>query len=467
MFMASETVSQPRDSSHVTLARNMGLFSLIVYGVGDMVGSGIYGTIGRAAGEMGNAVWVSFLVSMVAAMLTGLSYANIASRYPRAAGAAYVTQRAFGVAFVSYVVGLTVTASGLTSMATSSTVFGNNLYGLTGNLGHPLSWVLLFLGMITIVNFWGIRESMWANLLCTVIEVGGLLLVIFIGMRYWGNVDYLQAAPAADGSTNIRVAAVFSTSVLTFFAFVGFEDMLNVAEEVKNPARTMPWGIICALCIVALIYIGVAITAVSVVDSRVLAKADAPLAAITSVAASWLPGWVYKFITLFAVANTVLINYIMGSRLLYGMSRQKLLPSVLGKVHHRRQTPHVAILTLLVLVLGLVMMASSRAGADAVKDLGKATGLLLLTCFSVLNAALIVLKLRPGEAKGSFEVPIVVPVIAVLINLTLVVTQISQEIRTSRAPWIALGLIALIVVLYLVMRPKGLNDQQFAAVSGD
>lgn len=464
--MMSHPITSPHHDKS-TLARNMGLFSLIVYGVGDMVGSGIYGTIGRAAGEMGNAVWLSFVVSMFAAMLTGLSYASIASRYPRAAGAAFVTQHAFRLSFLSYVIGLAVAASGLTSMATSSTVFANNLHGLTGNLAHPLLWALLFLAFMTAVNVWGIRESMWANLLCTAIEVGGLLFIIAIGMRYWGGVDYLQAAPAPDGSTQIRLAAVFSTSVLTFFAFVGFEDMLNVAEEVKNPTRTMPWGIIIALCIVTLIYIGVAVTSVSVVDSRVLAKADAPLASITTVAAPWLPAWVYKFITLFAVANTVLINYIMGSRLLYGMARQHLLPAPLGRVHRTRRTPHIAIFTLLIVVLGLVIAASSRAGADAVKDLGKATGLLLLTCFTIVNAALVVLKLRPGEPRGSFEVPLLVPIIAMLINITLVATQLYQEIRTSRAPWIAGGLIVLIIILYAIMRPKGLTEAQISAAEGE
>src|SRR5688500_11911684 len=153
----------PAGGGHATLARNMGLFALVVYGVGDMVGSGIYGTVGKAAGQMGNAVWLAFVVSMVAAMLTGLSYASIASRYPRAAGAAYVTQRAFHFAFLSYVVGLAVTASGLTSMATSTRVFSTNLHDFTG---APL-WLLvvLFLLFMTFVNFWGIRESMWTNLL--------------------------------------------------------------------------------------------------------------------------------------------------------------------------------------------------------------------------------------------------------------------------------------------------------------
>src|SRR3989304_3504990 len=172
------------------LIRSMGLFSLVVYGVGDMVGSGIYGTVGKAAGMLGNAVWLAFVVSMVAAVLTGLSYACLASRYPRSAGAAYVTHRAYGFAHLSYLIVLPVTASGLTSMATSTNVFANTLQAMIG--GPWIVLVLAFLGFMTAVNFWGLRQSMWTNLVCTAIEVGGLLFLVAVGSRYWGSVDYFE-----------------------------------------------------------------------------------------------------------------------------------------------------------------------------------------------------------------------------------------------------------------------------------
>ena len=174
----------------------MGLFSLIVYGVGDMVGSGIYATIGNAAELMGNAVWLGFVAAMVAAMLTGLSYASIASRYPKAAGAAYVTHRAFGLVFLSYVVGLAVTASGLTSMATASNAFADSLRVFAGGL-PPWLIKVGFLLVLASINFWGLTHSLWLNLLCTVVEVGGLVFVIIVGARFWGSVDYLETPPAA------------------------------------------------------------------------------------------------------------------------------------------------------------------------------------------------------------------------------------------------------------------------------
>lgn len=457
--MASTLPHETRGASHgPALARTMGLFSLVVYGVGDMVGSGIYGTVGKAAGLLGNAVWLGFLVSMVAALLTGLSYACIASRYPRAGGAAFVTHHAFAISFLSYMVGLAVTASGLTSMAASSNVFSRTLAELVG-FGSVWLWIAVFLGFMTLVNFWGIRQSMWVNLLCTVIEVGGLLFVIAVGMRFWGTVNYLETPAATATSTGLAPVMLMSGAVLTFFSFVGFEDMLNVAEEVKEPRRTMPWGLVIALCIAAVLYMAVAITAVSTADWRALKDAPAPLSVITDRAAPWLPGWVYKFITMFAVANTVLINYIMGSRLLYGMARQRLLPAALQRVHPKRRTPHVAIGVLLVVVVLLLI----AAGEGGVQVLAVSTGLLLLLCFMVVNGALVVLKFRPAERKGAFEVPVAIPIIGIIVNGILVAARIYEARKDPRPILIAAGVIATIVVLYLIMRPHPLTEEQLIA----
>jgi amino acid transporter len=461
--------NSPRASDQApTLLRTMGLFSLVVYGVGDMVGAGIYGTVGNAAAQLGNAVWVAFVVSMVAAMLTGLSYACISSRYPRAAGAAYVTQRAFHLPFLSYLIGLMVTASGLTSMATSTNVFANTVGKMAGS--PWLVTALAFLGFMTFVNFWGIRQSMWTNYLCTFVEVGGLLFIIAVGSRFWGSVNYFETPQATfdpEGQMlhhGLGLSMLMTGAVLTFFSFIGFEDMLNVSEEVKEPKRTMPWGIILALVVATFLYIGVAVTAVSVVDHRQFANPNASaLAMVASRAAPWLPARTFDFITLFAVSNTVLINYIMGSRLLYGMARQGLLPKALGRVHPRRHTPHVAILTLLVVVLVLAV----SGGEKAVDALASATGLLLLFSFMVVNTALIVLKLRPGEEPGSFEVPIIIPACGVLLNAALIVARVTAANANPRAPIIAGAIALTAAVLYFILRPANVTEETLAAVEQD
>jgi basic amino acid/polyamine antiporter, APA family len=462
MKVPLDYASGSTESAQPKLARTMGPWALILYGVGDMLGAGIYGLVGKAAGMMGNAVWLAFAASMVAAMLTGLSYACIGSRYPRAAGAAFVTQHAYRVPFISYVIGLAVAASGLTSMATGSRVIGGYAHNFGLALPVPLI-ATIFLLMLALVVFWGIRQSTWLNVICTVVEVSGLLIVIGVGLRYWGSVNYLEfpRERARDGAASL-VLLTLNGAVLTFFSFIGFEDILNVSEEVKEPRRTIPIGLIGALIIATIIYMAVSITAVSVVPYADLAASKGPLVDVVKVAAPWFHDWVFAAIAMFAVANTALLNYVMGSRLLYGMSRQGLLPGMLGKVHAKRRTPHVAIVALLVVVLILVMVGT-------IQPLAEATALLLLIAFVVVNSALVVLKLRLGEPKGAFEVPVVVPVLGALVCLTLIVLRLYRAATTEDhveriAPIIAAAIIGGAALLFLVLRPKNVTEETLAEI---
>lgn len=451
----------------VHLSRSMGLLALTLYGVGDMLGTGIYALIGSYAGAMGNAVWVAFAASMVAAMLTGLSYASLGSRYPRAAGAAYVTQHAFGLPMLSYVLGLAVLASGLTSMATATRGFSGYVMQLVQQPGDsPWVYVTMLgsIGVMTLINLRGIRESIWANSLCTIVEVSGLVLVIAAGMRYWGSVNLLETAIDAKSGQPmpLDLGLILSGAVLTFYSFVGFEDMLNVTEEVKDPQRTFPIALVSALIITTLIYIAVAVTAVSVIPAAELAKTPGPLVAVVQKAAPWVSPLLFTAVSLFAIANTALLNYIMGSRLLYGMSKQGLAPKVLGKVHPRWHTPHVAILVLLVILVALAMLGK-------IGDLAQATSLLLLAVFVVVNLALVVLQRRPNEPRGRFEIPWIVPVLGAVVCLALIGSRLHSAWQKHdwTAPLLAAGLIAGIVVMYLMVRPKAVDEAHLAALESD
>lgn len=445
------------------LSRSMGLLALTLYGVGDMLGAGIYALVGSYAGEMGNALWLAFAASMVAAMLTGLSYASLGSRYPRAAGAAYVTQHAFGRPMLSYVLGLAVLASGLTSMATATRGFSDYVMQLINRpADSPWMYVVIlgFIAVVTVINLRGIRQSAWANALCTVIEVGGLLLVIAVGMRFWGSVNLLETPidPRTEAPHPIDLGLILSGAVLTFYSFVGFEDMLNVSEEVKDPQRTFPIALVAALAITTVIYIAVAVTAVSVIPAAELAKTPGPLVAVVRKAAPWVPPVLFTAVGLFAIANTALLNYIMGSRLLYGMSKQGLVPKVLGRVHPRWHTPHVAIFVLLVILLLLALLGKIR-------DLAQATSLLLLAVFVVVNLALFVLQRRPGEPRGRFEIPWIVPVLGAIVCLALIGARLHSAWKKNDwiAPLLAAGLIAAIAVMYLIVRPKNVDEQHLAS----
>lgn len=427
------------------LARVMGLWSLALYGAGDMLGAGVYGLVGKAAGQMGNAIWLAFLASMLAALCTGLSYAEVGSRYPRAAGAAFVVQRAFSKRMLSYIVGLATMASGLTSMAAGSRVFAGYLQAaLGGPEAVPLQLLIVaFIVALTAINLRGMRESVIFNVICTLIEVGGLVTVIAVGMRFWGSVDYLETPLTGVDGEHVLLgpALILQGAVLTFYSFVGFEDMLNVSEEVKDPERTFPRAMIIALLITTLLYIAISITAVSVVPHAELAQSKQPLVDVVVRAAPWFPAVLFSFISMFAVANTALLNYIMGSRLIYGMAHQGLLPKFLSQVHPKRQTPHVAILTMMVIVLALAL-----SGDIAV--LAKSTSVLLLSVFIVVNASLLVLKRRDGEPKGTFRVPSVVPALGIVVSLAMLSQSGPEERR------IAAIVIVAIAALYFVVKPS-------------
>jgi APA family basic amino acid/polyamine antiporter len=425
------------------LRKTIGPGQMAFYALGSMLGSGIYGLIGEAAGHAGNAVWLSFLIAMLAALLTAFTYASLGSRYPRAGGAAYVIQRAFASPMLGFTIGLAVVCSGLASIATQAQVFARNLAALLDIASITMPLIAGgFLFMLAGVVFRGIRESMWVNILCTCVEALGLLIVVATGFAWWGSVDYLEV-PSRSGPSDHFLLVVMQGTVLTFFAFIGFEDTINVAEECRDPRRTIPIGLLAAMGIATLLYIAVAITAVSVVPWQDLSEAPGPLTEVIKVSAPTIPPIVFTAITLFAVSNTALVNYITSSRLIYGMAQQGLLPHVISRIHPATQTPHIAILTLLAVLIPLIFLGS-------IAQLASAAVLLLLIVFALMNAALVILQRRVSEPDGAFEIHAAVPVGGVLICTALVV----QRIMTGdwAAPAMAGTMLAAILVVYMVLK---------------
>ncbi len=432
----AETTSAPR------LQPCMGPGMLALYGLGSMLGAGIYGLVGQAAGIVGGAVWMSFVVAMMAALLTGLCYASLGSRYPRAGGAAYIIERAFKRRVISYTAGLAVVASGLTSMATGSRIVAQNVLDLTGLAAWLLPIVaLVYLVLLCALVWRGLKESLWFNALCTCVEAGGLLFVIIMGARFWGSTNLLETPTAEHWySTGLLV---LQSSVLTFFAFLGFEDTLNVSEEVKNPQRNVPIGLISAMIAATVIYLGIAVTAVSVVRWDELSQAAAPLSTVMERAAPWLPTVVYQVITVFAVANTALINFVMGSRLVFGMARQGLLPEVLTKLHPTQNTPHYAA-TAIFCVAGVLVFVGN------VGQLAAATVILLLIVFTLMNLAQLVLARREGEPDAPIKLPAAVPIAGATICVIMLIGRAATG--EPRAPIIAGVLLLVILGVYALTR---------------
>lgn len=385
------------------LKRVLGPWALIAYGVGDILGAGIYALVGKVAGLVGTACWLSFLIAFIVACLTGLSYCELGSRIPRSAGESAFVFEAFGKPLLSFLIGFLVLLSGIVSMATVS-------HGFAGYLGTMVpglaSYVIIFVFLVTLglINFLGIRLSSWANLLCTAIEVIGISIVIIAGLKFFGRADYVQITPPPAMSVHV---ALLQGGVLAFYAFIGFEDMVNVAEETHTPERTLPRAIVISLGVTSVIYILTSIAAVSAVPVSELSSSSAPLVLVVEKGFPRFPPLLFTLIALFAVSNTALINFIMGSRILYGMAHAGLVPNAFGRVHPKTRTPHIAIGFVLVIALALAL-------SGGIVFLAQSTSLLLLAVFLVMNLSLISLKIRRDVPRPPFQIPIVIPVLGAL-----------------------------------------------------
>ncbi|MGW0182195.1 APC family permease [Nocardia sp. NPDC003345] len=395
------------------LKRVIGPWLLLLFIVGDILGTGIYALTGRVAGEVGGAVWVPFLVAFGVALITGFSYLELVTKYPQAAGAALYTHKAFGIHFLTFMVTFTVMSSGITSAATAAKAFAANFaeaFEFDG-VGDGLALTLIalaFMAAVAAINLRGVGESVKANVLLTCVELSGLLIVICIGLWAlgFGNGDFGRVLEFDTGDRS-AFGGVIAATTLAFYAMVGFEDSVNMAEETKEPSRIFPKILLTGLLVTGAIYVVVSITAVALVPPEDLSEGDTPLLQVVEIGAPGFPTQIFAFITMFAVANSALINMLMASRLLYGMARQKVVPRSLGRVNAARRTPHVAILFTTVLALGLLLVV------DEVPELGGTTALLLLVVFTIVNIAVLVLR-RDEVGHHHFRTPTALPVVGAL-----------------------------------------------------
>jgi amino acid transporter len=433
------------------LKRVLGPGLLLLFIVGDILGTGIYALTGQVAAEVGGAAWVPFLLAFAVATVTAFSYLELVTRYPQAAGAALYTHKAFGIHFLTFIVCFVVMSSGITSASTASRAFAANLavaFNLPGEAFTTMLIALAFILVIMLVNLRGVAESVWLNVFLTLVELSGLLLVILIGM--WaiagGNADWSQVVAFDTPEDKNVILAVSTATSLAFFAMVGFEDSVNMAEETKDPSRIFPKMMLSGLGIAAVIYVLVSITVVALVPIGDLVGSETPLVTAVEAAAPGFPiNDLLPFISMFAVANTALINMMMASRLLYGMSRQNVLPPFLAKVAARRRTPWAAILFTSALAAGLIIYVSLDTEGSVVALLGGTTSLLLLTVFAVVNVTVLVLRRQPVDHKH-FHTPVFLPVIGALTCLYLVLPWTSG--RPIGQYGIALVLLAIGIVLW-------------------
>ncbi|WNV75687.1 APC family permease [Geodermatophilus sp. DSM 44513] len=459
--MADTTAAPDRTSDgQPALRRVMGPGLLLLFIVGDVLGTGIYALTGQVAAQVGGVVWLPFLVAFLVALVTAFSYLELVTKYPQAAGAALYAHKAFGVHFVTFLVAFAVMSSGITSASTAARAFSANfarVFDLSVGEGIGITLIGLgFMALIALVNLRGVGESVKANVVLTCVELTGLLIVIGVGV--WalggGGGDFSRVTEFDTGERSV-VGGVIAATGLAFFAMVGFEDSVNMAEECKEPRRIFPKVLLAGLCLTGLIYVLVSISAIALVPADRLSQGDTPLLQVVEAGAPGFPLGLFGVITMFAVANSALINMLMASRLVYGLSRERVLPRLLGAVHLRRRTPTTAILFTTALAFGLITFVGE------VPALGGTTALLLLIVFTVVNVAVLVLRRDPVDADH-FRTPTVLPVVGALACAYLATPWAGRPAEQYRIAGVLLAIgVVLWGVTVLATRRGGAGTPRF------
>ena len=426
------------------LRRRLGLFETTLSGIGIILGAGIYALVGPAAGVAGNAVWISFLIAAAMAALTGLSYAELASAYPHAGADYEYTRRGLG-GRSGFVVGWLMVVSNLVGAAAVALGFG-------GYLGTFVDVEPVFLAAVaivfcTLVAFVGVREAVWISIIFTFVEAAALIFVVAIGLPHVGDHDLLEGP---------GVRGIFSGAALVAFAFIGFSQIASLAEETVDAPRVIPRAVLLSIGVTTLLYVLVAVAAVSVIGANSLVASDAPLADVAAAAMGGGARDVVAIIALFATANTVLLLLMASSRMIYGMAsgEDAALPRFMAWVHPVLHTPARAILLCLVVTLGFTLSGDLRFVAGA-------SNFAVFVAFIGVNLAVIVLRYRSPELPRPFRVrgtigrfP-VVPALALVAVAGLLVNLEADALITGAA----LLLVGLVVseVLRLWQPRRGLG----------
>ena len=313
------------------LKRCLSLWEIVIYGVGLILGAGIYVLVGPAAAIAGNMLWLSFVLTALVAGFTAASYAELSTLYPKSGAEFIFVKQAFGSEALGWIVGFCAIIIGLSTASTVAIGFAKYFnFFIESNLLFIATLLILVMAGL---NFWGIEESARFNLIATTIEVSGLLIIIIFGAYPLMSGDistpnYLTLPPTEEVGI-VRLFPVITASALIFFAYIGFEDIANIAEEAEDPIKALPKAFLYALLISTLLYILVAFVVVAVIPQAELGTLDQPLSAVMERLVGGFSPKLLALIALFATANTVLITLIVSARMLYGMASEKSIPSII------------------------------------------------------------------------------------------------------------------------------------------
>jgi amino acid transporter len=400
-------------NSDISLKRSLSLPMLVLYGLGTTIGAGIYALVGELAGMAGYLAPAAFLVASVMAGLTALSFAEMSGRYPRCAGAALYVKEGFTSERLSLIVGLLVISAGLVSSAAIINGFISYLHEFV-DYDRTMAIIIVCFA-VGVIAAWGIAESVGIAAFVTLVEIGGLILVITVSRSGLAELPdrWHELLPDMDLTS---WGSIYAGSLLAFYAFIGFEDMVEVAEETRNVRRTLPLGIILTLGITTLLYMAVMITAVFAMPPEQLAGSEAPLSRLYEHYTGSNP-MIISIIGLFALINGALIQLIMAARVLYGLSSRQLLPAVFRQVNARTKTPLFATIFATAAIMTLAL-------AGRLATLAEATSLIMLCVFALVNLSLIRVKQRDPSPDGLIVFPIFVPVLGFLLSTGFVLLEV-------------------------------------------
>jgi APA family basic amino acid/polyamine antiporter len=427
------------------LKRELGLFEATFYGIGVILGAGIFALIGPAAGVVGNGLWISFLVGAIVASFTGLSYAELSTMFPHAAAEYVFIDKAYGNKFLAFLISWLIVFAGIVSIATVALGFSGYFVNLVGKffvlpIAENTFIILTALALIAIlsfVNFLGIKESSRLNIVLTVIEVLGLLIVIVLGLGHFGRVNYFEVQNGIKG--------VLSATTLVFFAYLGFEDIANIAEETKNPKKNISKAFIYAILFTTLIYVLVAISAVSLANWQDLASSPAPLALAASKVMGEFSYIIISFAALFATLGTVLCLLVMISRMIYGMSKERSLPWQLSLVDRKTRTPWTAVIA--TMLFSFIFVLPSK-----IEIVARMASLVSFITFAIVNLSLIWMRFTLPKMKRPFKTPINIGNFPVLAFLGMVCCSLMVFQFDFTLIMFGIGIMALGTVSYFVIR---------------
>jgi amino acid transporter len=409
-------------------------------GIGAMIGAGIFVLSGVAAGKAGPAVLISFILAATLAMLLGLCYAELASRFPKAGGSYEYVRETMGP-FIGTIIGWSYWGAWLAASSFVSQGFGHYLNALTG-APPRISAILLLLGL-GVLNIVGIKFSgkLQVVIVCTVIIV--LLGFFILGIKH---INYSHFQPFVPNG----VSGILEAALVGFLSIVGWDAIVASSEEIRNPRKTIPFAIFLSITIVLFLYLGLLFVSIGVIPWKELGASAVPVALASQQFLGDLGPTFITLVIVVALPATCNAFIITISRTAFAMGRNRLLPKTIGIIHPRFQTPIWAITLGVAIQIAFTLMSSINIAVTA-------TGFLYLLTFIFTMIAFFISRksFAANDKDKRFLAPFypVTPILALLISVGLLIPVGTTGFLTGLI-WITIGLGIYLIRMRVIYAPE-------------